>query len=75
MLNFLENELKITSYEEYNHILRGLVAEILEIEDIKGFEVTVLQLWIRFLKNSEVAFHDSDNLCHLPKFPAMYRQK
>ncbi|KAG5671882.1 hypothetical protein PVAND_002052 [Polypedilum vanderplanki] len=65
---------KKTSYEEYNYILHGLVDEILQIEDIPGFKVTVLQLWIRYLKHYEAAFFDNDNLNHLPKLNGIYRE-
>ncbi|XP_070507699.1 TATA box-binding protein-associated factor RNA polymerase I subunit B [Chironomus tepperi] len=68
-------ESKCTSFEEYNYILRGLVDEILMIEKIPNFKKTVLQLWITYLKYTEVAFFDQDNLAHLPKFHAYYRHQ
>ncbi|KAL7019427.1 hypothetical protein ACKWTF_011119 [Chironomus riparius] len=70
-----ETESKCTSFEEYNYILRGLVDEILMIENVPNFKKTVLQLWITFLKYTEVAFFDQDNLAHLPKFHSFYRHQ
>lgn len=35
---------RLTSWEEYNHILIGLVDEVLSIKAIPGFKVTCLQV-------------------------------
>jgi Zinc-finger of RNA-polymerase I-specific TFIIB, Rrn7 len=68
-----KNPYRRTSFEEYNFILYGLVNEILEIEDIPNFKLTVLQLWISYLKSMEVGFFD-EMVAALPKFFAIHRR-
>jgi hypothetical protein len=68
------NEFRKTSYEEFNIILHGMVNEILEFEHVPKLKVTVLQLWIRYLKSQEIAFHDANKLNQLPKLAAHYRK-
>jgi hypothetical protein len=72
-LTFIENQYRRTSYEEYNYILHGLTNEILELEDIPNFKVTVLQLWITYLKTFEAGFVDEETLA-LPKFFVHHRR-
>lgn len=64
---------RLTSFEEYNYILKELVEEILKIETIPNFKVTCLQLWISFLRKIEAAFFDKEQ-CVAPKLFALYRR-
>ncbi|CRK88438.1 CLUMA_CG002257, isoform A [Clunio marinus] len=70
--NKLNNE-RLTSFEEYNLILIGLVDQILEFKRIPNFKVTCLQLWMAYLQQSETAFFDKDHKVE-PKLFAYYRQ-
>lgn len=64
---------KLTSFEEYNIMLLGLVNEITKIQNIPNFKTTVLQLWISYLSQTEAAFltNDFDG----PKLQANYREE
>lgn len=64
---------RLTSWEEYNYILIGLVDEILEIEEIANFKKTCLQLWISYLRETEAAFFSKDSAV-VPKLFLKYRQ-
>ena len=72
-MQFLLAALRLTSFEEYNHILKGFVDEILTIEDIPNFKATCLQLWISYLQQSEAAFFDKEKMA-TPKLYAVYRK-
>lgn len=64
---------RLTSFEEYNHILIGFIDEILNIDpNIPDFKVTCLQLWISYLRVSEAAFFDKEKTS-APKLFAYYR--
>lgn len=69
----LHAALRLTSFEEYNHILIGFVDEILNIEKIPNFKATCLQLWVSFLRKSEAAFFDKERTS-APKLFAVYRR-
>lgn len=64
---------RLTSFEEYNHILIGLIDEILCIELVPNFKVTCLQLWISYLNRIEAAFFDKEKFS-APKLFATYRK-
>jgi hypothetical protein len=64
---------RLTSWEEYNLILIGLVDEILDIEDIANFKKTVLQLWISYLRETEAAFFSKDSAI-APRLFVKHRQ-
>lgn len=65
---------RLTSWEEYNFILIGLVDEILNIRgDIPGFKVTCLQLWISYMRATEAAFFSRESTL-APRLFAVYRQ-
>lgn len=64
---------RLTSWEEYNHILIGFVDEILSFKTIPNFKVTCLQLWIAYLQATEAAFFEKDRIAQ-PKLFALYRQ-
>lgn len=65
---------KLTSWEEYNYILIGLVNEILEIWKIPNFKKTVLQIWITYLQQTEAAFFSKKSF-EGPKLLANYRDE
>lgn len=65
--------MRLTSFEEYNHILISFVDEILNIEKIPDFKSTCLQLWISYLQESEAVFFDKEQASG-PKFSAVYRR-
>lgn len=64
---------RITSWEEFNHILIGLVDEILNIQEIPNFKLTCLQIWMAYLKQTEAAFFDK-KMNVAPKLFAYHRK-
>lgn len=67
-----ENEaLRITSWEGYNYILKGLTDELVELTGISNLRITVLQMWSRLLQFHEIAFFNKEKPV-LPKMPAVY---
>lgn len=64
---------RLTSFEEYNFILIGLIDEILCIELVPNFKLTCLQLWISYLNKIEAAFVNKKKVT-APKLFATYRK-
>lgn len=67
-------ETKLTSWEEYNYILLGLVNELIAVGANSDFKLTALQLWTEYLRRTEVAFFSKDNHA-LPKLGPFYKSK
>lgn len=65
MFFFIEG-VELTTYEEFNYILLGLVNELIVIGVNSDFKLTVLQLWTEYLRRTEVAFFSKDDY-DLPK--------
>ncbi len=64
---------KLTSWEQFNFVLIGLINEITRIKDCPGLKLTALQIWASYLKENEVAFFSEKE--ELPKFYAYYRKE
>lgn len=62
----LEKTKKLLSWECFNLILLGLTKEMIELGAKPSLKVTVLQLWVRYLKCTEAAF-TSKKYKKLPK--------
>lgn len=65
---------RITSWEEYNYILVGLVEELIGLGANNRFKKCVLRLWTRYLQVIEAAFFSLDDEC-LPRLPANYNKR
>ncbi|XP_059611457.1 TATA box-binding protein-associated factor RNA polymerase I subunit B [Phlebotomus argentipes] len=61
-----ENKVELTSWEEYNYILLGLVNEAMALGAPVALKKTVLQLWTRYLQKINAAFFSSSE-AKLPK--------
>lgn len=46
----------MTTWEEYNYILFGLVNELISLGANDRLKLTTLQLWTKYLHMTEVAF-------------------
>lgn len=68
------SDARITSWEEYNYILIGLVDELINLGANNRFKKCVLKLWTRYLQTIEAAFFSLDDEC-LPRLPANYRKR
>lgn len=66
--------MEITSWEEYNYILVGLVDELIELGAKPELKLTTLQLWTAYLRLHEVAFFAKKNP-KLPKLGAFFKKK
>lgn len=67
-------ELKLTSYEEFNYILVGLVNELINLGAKKELKLTALQLWTAYLRLNEVAFFSRKSI-KIPKLSASFRKR
>lgn len=65
---------RITSWEEYNYILVGLVDELINLGANNRFKKIVLKLWTKYLQTIEAAFFSLHDEC-LPRLPANYMKK
>ncbi|KAG8232013.1 hypothetical protein J437_LFUL011954 [Ladona fulva] len=61
-----------TTWEAYNHILKGMVDELIKLGASPMLKVTVLQLWIRYLQILKAAFLPPG---HLPKLGPAYNPR
>lgn len=68
------NEGRITSWEEYNYILVGLVDEMVSLGANSRFKKCVLKIWTRYLQTTEAAFFSLEDEC-LPRLPVNYRKR
>lgn len=66
--------LDITSWEEFNYILVGLVDELIELGAKPELKLTTLQLWSSYLRLHEVAFFAKKEP-KLPKLGAFFKKK
>lgn len=62
----------LTSWEEYNFILVGLVDELIDLGAKDELKMTVLQLWTTYLRVNEVAFF-SRREPRIPKLGASFK--
>lgn len=69
---FLEKQL--TSWEVLNHILVGLVKELVLLGVSPDIKRIALKLWAAYLKKAEVAFI-SKNLEKKPRLGVLFRRK
>lgn len=65
---------QLTSWEEYNYILLGLVNELIELGAKDELKLTTLQLWATYLRVHEVAFF-SQREPRIPKLNASFKSK
>lgn len=65
---------RITSWEEYNYILIGLVDEVISLGANFRVKKVVLKLWARYLQTTEAAFFSLHDEC-LPRLPANYQKR
>lgn len=63
---------RLTSWEGYNYILKGLTDELVEVTGNDQLRVVVLQLWARVLQYHQIAFFDTQKPS-LPRMPAVYK--
>lgn len=65
---------EITSWEEFNYILVGLVDQLIELGAKPELKLTALQLWTSYLRLHEVAFFAKKDP-KLPKLGAFFKKK
>lgn len=63
---------RLTSWECYNHILLGLVNELIDIGAKKALKGVVKYLWFKYLEKCEVVPKTADKL---PKLNALHTKK
>lgn len=71
---FLIEEIELTSWEEFNYILLGLVNELIAIGANHEFKLTTLQIWTEYLRRTEVAFFSKNDYA-LPKLGLTYKKQ
>lgn len=67
-------ETRLTSWEEYNYILVGLVDELINLGASYKLKKMTLKIWARYLQGTEAAFFSLHDEC-LPKLPANYQKR
>lgn len=68
-------EHKLTTWEAYNYILRGLVNEAIEVFKLDPeVKLTALQIWSSYLRRNEAAFFNDEEEV-LPKLPACFKKQ
>jgi hypothetical protein len=70
----ISDEAELTTWEEYNYILLGLVNELLILGAKPSIKLTVLQIWTAYLRKFKVAFFSQDPL-QLPRLGPLYTAK
>lgn len=71
---FLIEEVELTTWEEFNYILLGLVNELIVIGANNDFKLTTLQIWTEYLRRTEVAFFSKNDYA-LPKLGLTYKKQ
>lgn len=66
--------LELTSWEEYNYILVGLVNELINLGASPELKLVTLQLWSAYLRANEAAFFSRKEL-KIPKLSASFKLK
>lgn len=74
ILVFFLEETELTTFEEFNYILVGIVNELVALGVNSDFKLTTLQLWTEYLRRTEVAFFSKDDYA-LPKLGITYKRQ
>lgn len=68
------SDLKLTTWEEFNYIIIGLVNELINLGAKPELKLATLQLWSAYLRLNEAAFFSRTSI-KIPKLSASFKKR